>query len=86
MMAETTTRPTTNVLELRKVGRRFGSDPAVDALVEVDLRLEPGEWLAITGPSGAGKSTLIKVITGFYKRDEGDWIIRRRWRETKTNC
>jgi len=51
-----------NVLELHKVGRQFGSEPAVHALVDVDLRLEPGEWLAITGPSGAGKSTLLHVI------------------------
>lgn len=51
-----------NVLELSKVGRQFGSDPAVHALIDVDLRLEPGEWLAITGPSGAGKSTLLHVL------------------------
>ena len=50
------------VLELNKIGRQFGSEPAVHALIEVDLRLEPGEWLAITGPSGAGKSTLLNVI------------------------
>ena len=60
----TTTKPNTTkyVLELSKVGRQFGSEPAVHALVDVDLRLAPGEWLAITGPSGAGKSTLLNVI------------------------
>jgi macrolide transport system ATP-binding/permease protein len=52
-----------HVLELNRVGRQFGSEPAVvHALVDVDLRLEPGEWLAITGPSGAGKSTLLHII------------------------
>lgn len=51
-----------SVLELNQVGRQFGREPAVHALVEVDLRLEPGEWLAITGPSGAGKSTLLHII------------------------
>jgi macrolide transport system ATP-binding/permease protein len=51
-----------NVLELHKVRRQFGSEPTVHALVDVDLRLEPGEWLAITGPSGSGKSTLLHVI------------------------
>jgi macrolide transport system ATP-binding/permease protein len=50
------------VLELNKVGRHFGSDPVVQALSEVDLKLELGEWLAITGPSGAGKSTLLNII------------------------
>ena len=38
------------VLELKGVGREFGSDPVVHALVDIDLSLRPGEWLAITGP------------------------------------
>ncbi len=51
-----------NILELHQVGRRYGSEPAIDALSDVDLRLECGEWLAITGPSGAGKSTLLNIL------------------------
>lgn len=62
MMKTTKSTPVKSVLELRRVGRTFGSEPAVHALVDVDLRVEPGEWLAITGPSGAGKSTLLNVI------------------------
>lgn len=50
------------VLELCKVGKTYGSEPAVHALVDVDLVLEQGEWLSITGPSGAGKSTLLNVL------------------------
>src|SRR5438874_13680147 len=53
---------TTPVLALCKVGRTYGSEPAVHALVDVDLVLHRGEWLSITGPSGAGKSTLLNVI------------------------
>ena len=55
-------QPRSYVLELSKVSRQFGSEPAVHALVDVDLRLERGEWLAITGPSGAGKSTLLNIL------------------------
>jgi putative ABC transport system permease protein len=54
--------PTTHVIELTKVGRQYGSDPVVEALVDVDLSVERGEWVSITGPSGAGKSTLLNVI------------------------
>lgn len=59
----TPTSTTTNhVLQLNGIGRQFGSEPPVHALVDVDLWLERGEWLAITGPSGAGKSTLLNII------------------------
>lgn len=53
---------TQHVVELTKVCRTYGSDPAVHALADVDLTLEQGEWLAITGPSGAGKSTLLHIM------------------------
>jgi macrolide transport system ATP-binding/permease protein len=64
------------VLELARICKQYGSDPAVNALVDVDLSLERGEWLAITGPSGAGKSTLLNIMgcldtptSGSYRLD-----------------
>ncbi|MEE9271399.1 MAG: ATP-binding cassette domain-containing protein, partial [Candidatus Krumholzibacteria bacterium] len=66
---------TNRVLELKKVGRQFGSDPAVHALVDVDLRLERGEWLSITGPSGAGKSTLLNIIGCLDRPTSGSYFI-----------
>jgi macrolide transport system ATP-binding/permease protein len=50
------------VLELNKIGRQFGSEPAIHALVDVDLSLNRGDWLSITGPSGSGKSTLLNIL------------------------
>ncbi len=66
---------TNRVLELKKVGRQFGSEPAVHALVDVDLWLERGEWLSITGPSGAGKSSLLNVIGCLDRPTSGSYFF-----------
>lgn len=36
----------------------------VPILREVDLAVEPGEWVALVGPNGAGKTTLIRTLAG----------------------
>lgn len=63
------------VLELIKVCRQFGVEPAVHALVDVDLAVSRGEWLSITGPSGAGKSTLLNVIGCLDHPTSGRYLI-----------
>ena len=63
------------VLELNKVGRQYGSEPAVHALVDVDLGVKPGEWLAITGPSGAGKSTLLHILGCLDRPTRGSYFL-----------
>ena len=66
---------TTRVLELKKVGKQYGSEPAVHALVDVDLSVERGEWLSITGPSGAGKSTLLNIIGCLDRPTSGSYFF-----------
>ncbi|MEV0827514.1 ABC transporter ATP-binding protein [Nonomuraea rubra] len=45
-------------------GVRFAYDGGPDVLHGVDLRVRPGERLAIVGPSGAGKTTLGRLLAG----------------------
>lgn len=57
-------------IELRNVSFRYpGAD--ADTLHNINLKITPGEKLAIVGLNGAGKTTLIKLICGYYDPTEG---------------
>ena len=58
------------LIEFREVAFRYpGSDR--EALHGVNLRIEPGEKLALVGDNGAGKSTLIKLLLRLYDPTQG---------------
>ncbi len=61
------------VLEMKQIYKAF---PGVVAVDKVDLDLYKGEVLALMGENGAGKSTLIKILSGMYKADSGEIIIK----------
>ena len=63
------------VIELIGVGRRFGTDPPLDALKAVDLAVYRGEWLAIVGPSGSGKSTLLNIMGLLDQQTSGTYRL-----------
>ena len=48
----------------------------VRALVDVDMRVEPGRTLGIVGESGSGKSTAARAIVGLEARDRGKLELR----------
>jgi putative ABC transport system ATP-binding protein len=55
--------PNGTLYELRGVERRYvrGSTPVL-ALHDIDLDIQPGEFLSMEGPSGSGKSTLLQLL------------------------
>jgi NitT/TauT family transport system ATP-binding protein len=57
------------------VSKAFG---AVQALVDVDVRVAAGELLSVIGPSGCGKTTLLKIIAGLVPADRGRVTVGER--------
>ena len=49
-----------------------GKPNQVDALVDIDLTVEPGEFVSLIGPSGCGKSTLLRLIANLIEPTSGD--------------
>jgi cobalt/nickel transport system ATP-binding protein len=57
------------LLELDRVRFAYPGRPPV--LDDLELRVEPGDRLAITGPNGAGKSTLLRLLVGLARPEAG---------------
>ena len=67
--------PAMPVIELRGVGKRYPGERPVDALIEIDLRIDAGELLAIVGPSGSGKSTLLHILGTLDRATSGEVTV-----------
>jgi ABC-2 type transport system ATP-binding protein len=70
--SQATAAVTPAALELRAVSKHFGS---VRAVRRVDVRISPGEVVAILGPNGAGKTSTIDMILGLSQPASGDVLV-----------
>jgi subfamily B ATP-binding cassette protein MsbA len=60
-------------IEFRQVS--FAYEPGRPALQDVNLKIGPGETLALVGPSGGGKTSLANLLPRFYDPDRGEVLL-----------
>ena len=85
-MAETSRQP---VVRVEHLSKHFGTVSArVDALIDIDLEVYPGQVVGLMGPSGSGKTTLLNCIAGILEPSsgrltlDGEVVYDERWLES----
>ena len=65
------------LIDLKGVSKTFSSDGErpVEAIRDIEFRVNDGEFVAIVGRSGCGKSTLLRIIAGLISASEGHVTI-----------
>jgi putative ABC transport system ATP-binding protein len=64
------------IVEARNLSKIYGSgEVAVKALDGINMRIEPGAFVAVMGPSGCGKSTLLQLLGGLDRPSAGDVLV-----------
>jgi putative ABC transport system ATP-binding protein len=63
------------MLDVRNLSKSYGGPSGRRVLDGVQLRVQPGEYVAIVGESGVGKSTLLNLIAGLDVPDAGQILL-----------
>jgi NitT/TauT family transport system ATP-binding protein len=65
------------MLEIKGLGKTYGTgDKATDAIGNISLTVEDGEFACVVGPSGCGKTTLLKCVAGLMQPTRGEVVLR----------
>jgi ABC-type nitrate/sulfonate/bicarbonate transport system ATPase subunit len=59
-------------VDLRGISQTYDGDRPVEALVEVTLTVDDGDFVAVVGPSGCGKSTILRILAGLITPTAGE--------------
>ncbi len=77
-------------LDIRHLGVRYATKTGtVEALSDVNLAMQDGEFVVAIGASGCGKTTLLNCIAGFLPATEGTTPprgARSRWRSSSSSA
>jgi ATP-binding cassette subfamily B protein len=65
----------TGEIEFKDVWFRYGAEESPWALRGIDIKIRPGETIALVGATGAGKSTFAKLVPRFYDPQHGQVLI-----------
>lgn len=64
------------IIRVEEVDKEFGKGKnTVAALKDINIEIQPGEFIAVLGPSGCGKSTLLHVMAGLEQPSSGRILI-----------
>jgi len=67
------------MIEMKNINKVYKmGEVSLEALKEVSLRIEPGEFISIMGPSGSGKSTLLNIIGCLDTPTSGSYFLEEK--------